>query len=327
MGGRESLAQAFTLLSFLSAGLIGVTSLPIWDQAKETSPSQPQIASESPEAVVPMRASILSLPVVESLQMEMLQSSPMSSEEVAAEELDSVPYLETTASLETASDQRSQAQPSLRPDGPSAYIRTNARTNAVAEDLAAASQAAPQVTMPRSDRSERPTFDVSTPAQQRETSPSRMSQPPFARVERSSLATETTSSMPVATNRQIIVDLSDRQVALYRDSQLQMIFPIAIGRAGWETPVGEFEVIEKQVNPTWQNPLTDEIVEPGPSNPLGIRWISFWSDGKNQLGFHGTNQTELIGQAVSHGCIRMRNEDIERLYDEIALGTPVTIQP
>ena len=45
------------------------------------------------------------------------------------------------------------------------------------------------------------------------------------------------------------------------------------------------------------------------------------------LGFHGTPNPELIGQAVSHGCVRMRNADVLKMYDRVQIGTPVTVEP
>jgi lipoprotein-anchoring transpeptidase ErfK/SrfK len=125
----------------------------------------------------------------------------------------------------------------------------------------------------------------------------------------------------------LVVDLSERQVFLYEGGVLQTQYPIAIGREGWETPTGEFHVLSMQVDPIWQNPITGEIVPSGYGNPLGSRWIGFWLDGTHQIGFHGTYQEELIGQAVSHGCIRMRNADVEALYAQVNLGTPVTVIP
>ena len=108
---------------------------------------------------------------------------------------------------------------------------------------------------------------------------------------------------------------------------LEASYPVAIGRAGWETPTGEFEVFSQIVNPTWMNPITEEIVAPGPKNPLGDRWIAFWTDGVNSIGFHGTPDRESVGQAISHGCIRMYNEDVRELYEIVALGTTVTVEP
>lgn len=125
----------------------------------------------------------------------------------------------------------------------------------------------------------------------------------------------------------LIVDLSDRQVYVYREQQLVTSYPIAIGQAGWETPSGSFQVLEMQRNPKWQHPITGEVVPAGADNPLGQRWIGFLYAGRTHIGFHGTNQEDLIGQAVSHGCIRMRNQDVMALYEQVALGTTVNVRP
>ncbi|TAF12831.1 MAG: L,D-transpeptidase, partial [Nostocales cyanobacterium] len=69
-----------------------------------------------------------------------------------------------------------------------------------------------------------------------------------------------------------------------------------------------------------------EIFEAGTDSPLGDRWIGFWSDGKNEIGFHGTPNTDLIGAAVSHGCLRMRNADVRMLYEQVSLDTPVVVR-
>jgi lipoprotein-anchoring transpeptidase ErfK/SrfK len=124
----------------------------------------------------------------------------------------------------------------------------------------------------------------------------------------------------------LVVDLSDRRVYVYQGKQVKVSYPLAIGQEGWETPVGSFQVMEMQRDPKWLHPITKEVVLPGPDNPLGKRWIGFWSDGKTHLGFHGTNQEYLIGQAVSHGCLRMRNQDVIALYDQVSMGTPVIVR-
>lgn len=128
-------------------------------------------------------------------------------------------------------------------------------------------------------------------------------------------------------NTNLVIKLSDRRVYLYRDNILATSYPIAIGKAGWETPVGSYKVIEMQRDPAWQHPWTGKVIPPGAENPLGARWIGFWTDGKNFIGFHGTPQEKLIGQAVSHGCVRMRNKDILSLYAQVDVGTPVTVTP
>ena len=143
-----------------------------------------------------------------------------------------------------------------------------------------------------------------------------------------SLTLQTTlNPNPLARQSGLIVDLSDRQVYLMQNGAQVANYEIAVGQAGWETPTGQFHVINMLTDPVWQHPFTGEIFPAGADNPLGSRWISFWTDGIHQIGFHGTNQDDLIGQAVSHGCIRMRDRDVQALYDQVAIGTPVLIRP
>lgn len=125
----------------------------------------------------------------------------------------------------------------------------------------------------------------------------------------------------------LVVNLTDRKVHLYNGNDPIASYDIAIGRSGWETPVGEFQVTNMQVDPIWQNPFTGEIIDPGAENPLGSRWIGFWTDGEQQIGLHGTNQEDLIGQAVSHGCIRMREADVQALYEQVTPGMRVVVRP
>ncbi|MEB3292291.1 MAG: L,D-transpeptidase family protein [Synechococcales bacterium] len=132
---------------------------------------------------------------------------------------------------------------------------------------------------------------------------------------------------PVEEPIRLVIQRSKRRVTVYRGEQTLASYPIAVGKPGWETPVGSFEVINMEENPTFKSFKTGRIIKPGPDNPLGVRWIGIWTDGKTQLGFHGTNEPELIGKAVSHGCIRMHNKDVIALYNYVKLGTSVTIKP
>src|SRR5262245_64515277 len=68
-------------------------------------------------------------------------------------------------------------------------------------------------------------------------------------------------------------------------------------------------------------------IPPGPTNPLGERWIGFAHGEGWTLGIHGTPNPELLGRAVSHGCIRMRNSDGIQAYDRVHLGTTVIVAP
>lgn len=119
--------------------------------------------------------------------------------------------------------------------------------------------------------------------------------------------------------------LGERRVLVYSGEMLLASYDVAVGREGWNTPTGEFTVLHKQTNPAWEHPFTGEVVQPGPDNPLGTRWIGFWSDGQNAIGFHGTPDESVIGSAVSHGCVRMRNEDIVALYEQVSVDTLVRV--
>lgn len=109
-------------------------------------------------------------------------------------------------------------------------------------------------------------------------------------------------------------------------------FPITIGFIGKNTPVGATRIVSKEPNPTWyppasiraEEPELPAAVPPGPENPLGayamhLGWKSYL--------LHGTNKPDSIGRAVSHGCMRLYPEDIEKLFGEVGVGTSVrTVQ-
>lgn len=144
-----------------------------------------------------------------------------------------------------------------------------------------------------------------------------------------SITSDPTLFLPEAPTQvsHLVLRLSERQLYAYQGDRLLATYPVAVGRDDWETPVGEFTVFQLQQHPAWEHPFTGEIVPPGPENPLGARWIGFWSDGVNSIGFHGTPNEDLIGQAVSHGCVRMRDADIVELYEWVALGAGVIVMP
>lgn len=105
-------------------------------------------------------------------------------------------------------------------------------------------------------------------------------------------------------------------------------YPVAVGQPAYPTPVGNFQVIEKQMNPTWFPPNSPWAaglgpIPPGAGNPLGTRWIGTSAPG---IGMHGTPNSASIGSAASHGCIRMYISDVENLYPRVQIGTPVFIR-
>ncbi|MBD2460844.1 L,D-transpeptidase [Oscillatoria sp. FACHB-1407] len=124
------------------------------------------------------------------------------------------------------------------------------------------------------------------------------------------------------------IDLSDRRLTLYQGETQLKSYPVAVGRRGWRTPIGNFEVMQKIQDPTWVNPLTGQVVAGGSANnPLGRYWIGFWTDGYNWVGMHGTPNPESVGRAVSHGCVRLYNHDIQELFAIVEVGTPVRVVP
>lgn len=132
-------------------------------------------------------------------------------------------------------------------------------------------------------------------------------------------------SLPPIADVNLVLQLTERKVSVYKGSQIVATYPVAIGKKGRETPTGEWQVMETIVNPGWTNFNTGKMMPPGKNNPLGSRWIGFWTDGKDTIGFHGTNQPNSIGKAVSHGCVRMYDKDVQALYPLIKVGTIVRV--
>jgi|GEM_PF-1675421 len=124
----------------------------------------------------------------------------------------------------------------------------------------------------------------------------------------------------------LLLKLHERKLYVYQGDKVIVSYPVAVGKKGWETPTGSFQVLQMVRNPSWQNPFNGTVIPAGADNPLGERWIGFWSDGKNTIGFHGTPGENLIGQAISHGCVRMRNLDVKSLFEKVRVGTTVVVQ-
>jgi len=110
-------------------------------------------------------------------------------------------------------------------------------------------------------------------------------------------------------------------------------YPVAIGQPKWPTPTGRFQINEMIENPDFlafdfNNPKSRDRgrVPPGPNNPLGLRWIGFASAHGWQVGFHGTAKTSVLGQAVSHGCVRMANPDVVEVFNRVKIGTVVVVE-
>jgi lipoprotein-anchoring transpeptidase ErfK/SrfK len=127
----------------------------------------------------------------------------------------------------------------------------------------------------------------------------------------------------------LAVDRSHFQISLFKHLKRVKTYPIAVGQVGLETPAGRYTIQNKAINPAWHVPnsawagsLAGQVIPGGaPNNPIRSRWLGIY-DG---VGVHGTSDRGSIGSNASHGCIRMLIEDVEKLYDEVPIGTPVFI--
>jgi lipoprotein-anchoring transpeptidase ErfK/SrfK len=126
----------------------------------------------------------------------------------------------------------------------------------------------------------------------------------------------------------IVVDRAAHTLRLFDSRRLVRTFQVATGQAIYPTPQGVFHIVQKELNPWWYPPVYDswakglKPVPPGPSNPLGTRWMGLSAAG---VGIHGTDADTSIGYSLSHGCIRMHVPDAEWLFQRVAVGTPVVI--
>jgi lipoprotein-anchoring transpeptidase ErfK/SrfK len=120
--------------------------------------------------------------------------------------------------------------------------------------------------------------------------------------------------------RKIVVSIPDRKLAVVEDDRILKIFDTAVGAPKSPSPSGSFTVISREKNPTWY--YKGRTVPPGKANPLGTRWLGLSIKG---YGIHGTNMPSSIGHNASHGCIRMRNHDVEQLFEMISVGDAVEL--
>ncbi|MBS1889066.1 MAG: L,D-transpeptidase/peptidoglycan binding protein [Actinobacteria bacterium] len=126
----------------------------------------------------------------------------------------------------------------------------------------------------------------------------------------------------------LTLDRGTFTLRLWRDLKLARTYTVAVGQEGLETPEGVYAIQAKEENPTWYVPesawagdLAGEVIPPGPSNPIKARWMAIFEG----AGIHGTDDVGSLGSAASHGCVRMSIPDVEELYDEVEVGTPIFI--
>ncbi|KNZ70949.1 ErfK/YbiS/YcfS/YnhG family protein [Thermincola ferriacetica] len=125
----------------------------------------------------------------------------------------------------------------------------------------------------------------------------------------SALGTDMAVSAAPGQGYRIFIDTERFRLSLFKDGVHQATWPVAVGKPSTPTPIGDWVITEKIMNP---------------GGPFGARWMRIsvpWGG----YGIHGTDNPASIGTAASHGCIRMYNEDVIKLYDIVGIGTPVKI--
>lgn len=120
--------------------------------------------------------------------------------------------------------------------------------------------------------------------------------------------------------REIVVSLEDHKLAFLEDGKVIKIYPVAVGKPSTPSPVGNFTIERRVVNPSYSH--MGKVIPPGPHNPVGTRWMGLSIRG---YGIHGTNEPHSIGKAASHGCIRMAKADLEELYPMVHVGDAVEL--
>jgi L,D-transpeptidase ErfK/SrfK len=122
-------------------------------------------------------------------------------------------------------------------------------------------------------------------------------------------------------DRIVLVSIQDRKLAVIENGNVIGRFPIAVGAPTSPSPTGEFQIVSRVSNPTYYRPGT--VIPSGKDNPVGTRWMGLSQKG---YGIHGTNAPKSVGHAASHGCIRLRNRDMERLFAMLRVGDAVEIR-
>ncbi|MDO9239085.1 MAG: L,D-transpeptidase family protein, partial [Methylicorpusculum sp.] len=142
--------------------------------------------------------------------------------------------------------------------------------------------------------------------------------------------------LPDAPKQGIVLNIAAKRMFYFPGKTVTKVltYPVGIGREGWETPTGKTKIVSKKARPSWTVPESvlkehakkgdklPKVVPAGENNPLGLYAL--------RLGFqsyliHGTNKPYGVGMEVSHGCIRLYPEDVEQLFNQTSVGTPVRV--
>jgi lipoprotein-anchoring transpeptidase ErfK/SrfK len=143
---------------------------------------------------------------------------------------------------------------------------------------------------------------------------------PAAVAPRAGAAPHDATAAPRDAVRRIVVSIPDRKLALVEDGRVVKVYRVAVGADVSPSPTGALRIVHRVTRPTYYHP--GKVIPPGKQNPLGTRWIGLSAAG---YGIHGTNEPASIGRRASHGCIRMRNRDVEDLFARVGVGDAVEL--
>ena len=125
----------------------------------------------------------------------------------------------------------------------------------------------------------------------------------------------------------IVINKTKKILTVYNKGETYKKYPVALGKSKTPTPNNKFTIINKAKNPRWggMGGRFKPIKGGAPNNPLGKRWLGLSTEKHRGYGIHGNSSPFSIGEYVSHGCIRMINEDVEELFEFIPIKTSVWI--
>lgn len=136
--------------------------------------------------------------------------------------------------------------------------------------------------------------------------------------------------LPDGARRGLVINVPEMRLYDFTRGHEPEAFAIAIGDEIDPSLIGEFRVGARRVNPAWNVPASirakkpelPAVVPPGPENPLGDRWMTI---GNTSYGIHGTNNDWSIGRQATHGCVRLYNDEMIRLFERAPTGTPIRL--
>src|SRR5437763_8593690 len=140
------------------------------------------------------------------------------------------------------------------------------------------------------------------------------------------------SEPTAAAKTSVKVDVKTNMLGVFEGDKIIAAYPVTVGSTQTATPIGEWKVrgvaklptfrYDEQMLKRGERSKNFHMLPPGPNSPVGVVWIALYKRG---VGIHGTDEPSTIGQAVSHGCIRLANWDIVRLAGRVKAGVPVSV--